>query len=64
MKSLVVKLGAIFAILGFILCAFAGGVRLMGLFHVFNYEAITLLQAGTALMVAACVIRLYVCDQQ
>lgn len=49
----------VIAILGFVLCAVAGGARLMGMFHVSSYEAITLLQAGTALMIAACTIRLY-----
>jgi len=59
MEKLISNLGSAIAILGFILCAVAGGARLMGMFHVSSYEAMTLLQAGAALMVAACMLRLY-----
>jgi len=59
LDKIISNTGILIAILGFILCAVSGGARLMGMFYVANYEAITLLQAGTALMIAACTIRLY-----
>ena len=59
MDKLISTLGYALAMLGFILCAIAGGARLVGMFHISSYEVMTLLQVGTALMVAACMIRLY-----
>ncbi|MFT5675571.1 MAG: hypothetical protein ACI808_001502 [Paraglaciecola sp.] len=59
MGSLVAKMGYGSAIMGFLLCAVAGISRISGNYHVLNYEAMTVLQAGTALMVFACMIRLY-----
>ena len=59
MESLVGKMGYGSAVIGFLLCAVAGVTRLSGNYHVLNYEALTVLQAGTALMVLACMIRLY-----
>ncbi|MFT4940442.1 MAG: hypothetical protein ACI88A_003497 [Paraglaciecola sp.] len=59
MENLVGKMGYGSAIIGFLLCAVAGVTRLSGNYHVLNFETLTVLQAGTALMVFACVIRLY-----
>ncbi|MEW6984465.1 hypothetical protein AAD001_17590 [Colwelliaceae bacterium 6471] len=59
MDTLIEKLGYFCAIVGFLFCALAGGVRLAGMFSILSFEAITLLQAGIALMVFACMIRLY-----
>ncbi len=59
METLITKLGYFTGILGFLLCALAGGVRVTGMFHLFHFEAITILQVGVALMVFACMIRLY-----
>jgi len=59
MATLITKLGYLTAILGFLLCALAGGMRVAGMFILLNFEVITLLQAGIALMVFACMLRLY-----
>ena len=59
MEKLMTKLGYISAIIGFLLCAIAAVLRLTGLYTILTFEAITLLQAGIALMVFACMIRLY-----
>jgi len=59
METLMTKLGYFTAIVGFLLCALAGGIRIAGMFFLFGFQAITILQAGIALMVFACMIRLY-----
>ena len=59
-----IKLGIVVAIVGFVICAMAGGARLMGEYYLLGYEGVTLLQAGTALMVTACTIRLYFPDKE
>ncbi len=59
MENLIEKLGYFTGIIGFLLCALAGGMRVTGMFYLLNFEAITLLQAGIALMVFACMLRLY-----
>lgn len=59
MENLISKLGYASAIVGVLLCAVAGVARVSGSYVVLNFEAMTLLQAGTALMVLACLIRLY-----
>ena len=64
MNKLITNLGNVIAVLGFLLCAVAGGARLTGMFYVASYEAITLLQVGTSLMIAACMLRLYFPDKE
>jgi hypothetical protein len=59
MEGLLEKIGYGSAIIGFLLCAVAGITRLSGNYLIFNFGTLTLLQAGTALMVLACMIRLY-----
>ncbi|MCW8834653.1 MAG: hypothetical protein OQK09_05510 [Colwellia sp.] len=59
METLITKLGYLTAILGFLLCALAGAIRVTGMFYLLDFEAITILQAGIALMVFACMVRLY-----
>jgi hypothetical protein len=48
----------IIAVLGVLLCFVAGVARLAGNYHVLGYEAMTLFQAGTGLMVFACLAKL------
>ena len=48
----------IIAVLGVLLCCVAGVARLAGNYHVLGYEAMTLFQAGTSLMVFACLAKL------
>jgi len=64
MEKLIDGLGMVMAIAGFILCGLAGLLRLSGTYYIAGYEALTLLQAGMALMIAACMIRLYFPNQQ
>ncbi len=59
MGKIIDKLGQLSAVVGFLLCAVAGVLRLAGNYTFSGFEVNTLLQAGVALMVAACVIRLY-----
>ena len=44
---------------GGLVCAAAGLGRLAGHYYLFGFEATTLFLAGTALMVFACMVRLY-----
>lgn len=62
METLIAKLGYLAAIVGFLLSLLSGVMRVTGMFYIFNYQVITLLQAGVALMVFACMIRLYFPD--
>ena len=62
MKALMLKCGVFFAVIGFLFCAVAGITRLLGNFSIMQFEMITFLQAGIALMVSACVIKLYCSD--
>jgi hypothetical protein len=59
MKQLMTAGGYLTAVLGILVCAVAGLARVGGAFHVAGFESITLLQGGVALMVLACVLRLY-----
>ena len=59
MKQLMIAGGYVSAILGVLICAIAGFSRIAGAYHVAGFEAITLFQGGAALMVLACVLRLY-----
>jgi len=59
MKDLMTPFGLIMAIVGFVLCAVAGAARVLGSYHVMGFEAMTLLQGGTAMMIAACALKLY-----
>lgn len=51
--------GLMSAILGAAICALAGFNRILGHFYWFGYESTTLFQVGVALMVFACMVRLY-----
>jgi hypothetical protein len=62
MEHILSKLGCVAAALGILLCAVAGGFRLLGYYKIYSFEALTLLQVGIALMVAACVLKLYCPD--
>lgn len=44
--------------LGILVCLVAGVTRVMGSYHLFSYEAMTLFNAGVGLMVAGCLIKL------
>ena len=47
------------AVVGIVVCAIAGAVRLSGSFYVMSYEGKTLFLAGIALMVMACLAKLH-----
>ncbi len=50
--------GTLAGILGALLCALAGAVRLSGSFYLWGFEATTFFSVGTGLMVLACLLRL------
>jgi len=52
-ESAIRNLGNAAAIVGILLCLVAGLARLGGMFYLAGFEAMTLLTAGVALMVAA-----------
>ena len=52
-------LGHVAAVLGVLICLVAGASRLLGNYHFLGFESITLFIGGIALMVMACLARLY-----
>jgi len=50
--------GNAIAILGITICAITGLARLFGAYYLFGFQTITLFDAGTTLLIAACVIKL------
>lgn len=59
MKKLLEVVGHIAAVLGILICLVAGFARVTGNHYVLGYEAITLFTGGIALMVMACLAKLY-----
>lgn len=59
MKQLMTIGGYLAALVGVLICAIAGLSRVAGSYHLAGFETITLFQGGTALMVLACLFRLY-----
>lgn len=62
MDKLIRLIGNAAALLGLLICLFAGVARLTGGYHVLGYESMTLFTGGIALMVAACLAKLYQSD--
>lgn len=61
----VLGLGGILAgVLGVLLCSAAGASRVMGSYYFMSYEAMTVFNAGTGLMVMACLLKLHVTAKQ
>jgi type IV secretory pathway VirB2 component (pilin) len=50
------------ALLGILICLLAGVARMAGNYHLLGYESMTLFTGGIALMVAACLAKLYQSD--
>lgn len=59
MVKLLGLIGNSAGLLGVLVCLVAGVARLAGSYYVLGYEGITLLTAGTSLMVMACLIKLH-----
>lgn len=53
MNALLANLGTVTGIAGVLICLIAGLARLAGFYHLAGFEAMTLLNAGVALMVAS-----------
>jgi hypothetical protein len=60
MEMILIRLGAGAGILGLLLCLVAAAARLSGRFFVGGMQAGTLMQAGTAAMIAGCLAYLVV----
>jgi len=54
----------VLGVLGLVVSAAAGVARLSGIYYVLDAEAITVFQAGTGLMVAACLLKLWALGQR
>ena len=52
-------LGNVIGTTGIIVCALAGGSRLLGAHYLLGFETVTLFIGGTALMVMACLVKLH-----
>lgn len=52
------NLGLVLGALGILACIISGVVRLAGQHYLAGFEANTLFEAGTSLMIAACVFKL------
>lgn len=58
MNKLVEVIANFLALVGVLFCLVSGGSRLVGLFYVAGFEAVTLLNAGIALMVLSVVLKI------
>ena len=58
MEKFIDNAGLALGVTGLLVCALSGVVRLAGSFYFLGFEAITLFQVGTTLMIAACVLKL------
>lgn len=59
MNKLLEQAAVVFGVLGLVVAAIAGGVRLFGLRYVVGFEGMTLLVGSIALMVASCMMQLH-----
>ena len=59
MDKILDLLGNIAGASGLIVCALAGGLRLLGEHYLLGFESVTLFIGGTALMVMACLVKLH-----
>ncbi len=60
--KLLVFAGRIAAVLGIAICAGAGVARILGMYELMGFEAVTLFIGGIALMLLACLAKLYQAD--
>ena len=58
MEKVIDNGGLVLGVLGLLVCALSGLIRLGGSFYFIGFETNTLFQAGTTLMIAACVLKL------
>ena len=58
MERMLTLVGNFSALAGIVLCAGAGGARLIGHYLVSSFTTMTLFQIGTGLMVLACLCKL------
>jgi len=58
MEKYIDSSGLILGIVGLLVCALSGVIRLAGSFYFMGFETNTLFQAGTTFMIAACVLKL------
>ncbi len=64
MKQIVEHLGNAAAVLGILLCVVAGVARVVGLYHVVGFEAMTLYVGGMGLMLMACLAKIHSLSSQ
>ena len=50
--------GNSFAVIGLLLCLTAGLARIFGSFYLIGFEALTLFNVGTTLLIAACLAKI------
>ena len=58
MEKYIDNSGLVLGIVGLLMCGLSGVIRLGGSFYFMGFETNTLFQAGTSLMIAACVLKL------
>lgn len=61
-KDFLRTLANIVATIGVVICAVSGMARLLGNYHVFGYEAMTLFTGGISLMVFSTLIKLHLIE--
>ena len=59
MNKIINNFGCLIGIMGLLLCLFAGVIRMMKHYYIFGFEVLTLLNVGIAMMVTACMVKLY-----
>jgi len=63
MKAMINLIGNVSGLAGVLVCLGTGVSRLMGEYHMAGSETVTLFIVGIALMVAACLAKLYVMER-
>ena len=58
MERILTLLGNLSALAGILLCAGAGGARVVGIYITSSFTTMTLFQVGTGLLVLACLCKL------
>ena len=59
MNKIINNLGLLVGVVGLLICITAGVARVLGHYYISGFEALTLLNAGVAMMVSACMVKLY-----
>ncbi|MBK1693742.1 hypothetical protein CKO09_03165 [Chromatium weissei] len=58
MKNILSMLGSVIGWFGVLICLFSGIMKLVGSYHLFDYETMTLFTVGIAMIATGCLAKL------